>query len=55
MTQAETGETLTYSEFDRLANRIAHGLRALGVERGDYVGIMLAHSVSFLAASSALN
>ncbi len=45
---------LTYSEFDRLVNRIAHGLRALGLERGDHVGIMLANSVSFLAASYAM-
>lgn len=54
VTVAETGETLTYCAFDSLVNRIAHGLKALGVERGEYVGIMLANGVPFLAASYAM-
>lgn len=54
VTHAETGETLTYFELDRLTNRIAHGLRAHGVERGEFVGIMLANGVPFLAASYAM-
>ena len=54
ITRAETGETLTYSAFNRLTNRIANGLAAQGIERGDYVGFMLANGIPFLAASYAL-
>ena len=54
VTRAETGETLTYTEFNQLTNRVAHGLTALGIKRGDYVGIMLANGIPFLAASYAL-
>ena len=31
------GEALTYEQADRLANRVAHGFAALGVERGDRI------------------
>ena len=54
ITRAETGETLTYAEFNQLTNQIAHGLTAYGIERGDYVGIMLANGIPFLAASYAM-
>lgn len=33
------GSTVSYRELDRLSNRIAHGLLALGVARRDVVGI----------------
>ena len=54
ITRAETGETLTYTQFNQLTNRIAHGLIAHGIQRGEYVGIMLANSIPFLAASYAM-
>ncbi len=54
ITRAETGETLTYTEFNQLVNRIAHGLSAAGITSGDYVGLMLANGISFLAASYAM-
>lgn len=54
ITQAETGEHLTYQEFNRLTNRVAHGLSALGIERNEYVAIMLHNSIEFLATSYAL-
>lgn len=54
VTPVETGDTLTYSDFNRLTNRIAHGLTAQGIRRGDYVGIMLPNGIPFLAASYAM-
>ena len=54
VTRAETGKTLTYAEFNQLTNQIAHGLIAIGIKPGDYVGIMLANGIPFLAASYAM-
>ncbi len=54
VTRAETGETLSYAEFNRLTNRIAHGLTSIGIKSGDYVGIMLANGIPFLATSYAM-
>ncbi len=54
ITQSESGETLSYNEFNRYANRVAHGFCDLGVGAGDYVAIMLCNSIDFLAASYAL-
>ena len=54
VTQAETGETLTFAELDALTNRVAHGLRAIGIGQGDYVGIVLPNGIPFLAASYAM-
>jgi crotonobetaine/carnitine-CoA ligase len=54
VTQAETGECLTYVEFNQLTNHIAHGLISLGVGDKEYVAIMLPNCVQFLASSYAL-
>ena len=54
VTQAETGETLSYADFNARANRIAHGLVDLGIDSDDYVAIMLSNSLDFLASSYAL-
>lgn len=54
VTQAETGETLTYAEFNGLVNRLANGLEKCGVRPNDYFGIMLSNSITFLAASYGL-
>lgn len=35
------GERLTYSELNSLANRLAHGLRDLGLDTGNIVGVVL--------------
>ncbi len=40
---------LSYGEFDTLANRTAHALRALGVGHGDTVNAHLPNCVEFLA------
>ncbi len=52
--QAETGETLTYDEFNTRVNRLSHGLKDHGIAAGEYVGIMLSNSIDFLACSYAL-
>jgi crotonobetaine/carnitine-CoA ligase len=54
ITQAETSECLTYTEFNQLTNRIAHGLSGLGIGATEYVAIMLPNCVQFLASSYAL-
>jgi crotonobetaine/carnitine-CoA ligase len=46
---------LTYAEVNRRVNRLAHGLLALGVERGDRVLIMLPNSVEFMLTWWAAN
>ena len=41
---------VTYGELNRRANRIAHGLTAAGVERGECVGVCLARTPALVAA-----
>ncbi|WP_249791449.1 class I adenylate-forming enzyme family protein [Bradyrhizobium sp. SRL28] len=41
----ERGERATYSEMDRRSNRYAHALRAVGVRKGDRVGVMLPNRI----------
>src|SRR2546423_896177 len=38
-------QTLTFTELDEHANQVAHQLRALGVGRGDVVGLFLERSI----------
>ncbi|MEH6629185.1 MAG: AMP-binding protein [Halopseudomonas aestusnigri] len=52
--QAETGDTLSYKDFNEQVNQFAHGLSDLGISSGDYVGIMLSNSLNFLVSSYAL-
>jgi amino acid adenylation domain-containing protein len=42
-------ETASFAELDRRSQLIAAGLAALGVSRGDRVGVRLSHDVSLLA------
>ena len=42
--------TLSYDLLNRLANRVAHSLRNLGVKRGDLIGIKLPRRSHFFAA-----
>jgi len=42
------GQRLTYAEVDAMANRLAHGLRERGVERGDRVILFLPNSVELV-------
>ena len=40
---------MTYAEFNAYVNRLAHGLAALGYQRGDALGIASGNSAEFLA------
>jgi long-chain acyl-CoA synthetase len=42
------GKSYTYRQLDEDVNRLANGLRALGVERGDRVAIFLPNSPGFV-------
>lgn len=50
-----SGDLYTYGEFDRLTNRLAHGLSELGVGPGDTVVTMLDNNVDAVAAWFAIN
>lgn len=48
------GRTYTYDQLNRIVNRFAHGLQALGIKKGDKVALMLKNSdffpISYFAA-----
>jgi len=44
----------TWREIDYLSNRFAHGLTALGMEKGDRVAAILTNSLEFIIAYIAL-
>ncbi|HEX7312963.1 MAG TPA: amino acid adenylation domain-containing protein [Pyrinomonadaceae bacterium] len=44
------GETVTYADLERRANRLAHYLRGKGVRPGVRVGLYLAHSIEAVVA-----
>lgn len=54
LTMAKTGETLSYIEFERLTNRLAHGLVEKFGGRPGYVAILMDNSFEYLAISYAL-
>ena len=45
--------TMSFSELDRITNRLARAYRALGVERGSYVTIALPNGAEFICAALA--
>ncbi len=47
--------TVTYAEADELSDRLAAGLAALGVTRGDRVSVMLGNRLEFVLTWFALN
>ena len=47
-------ERLSYAEFDALVGQAAGGLRALGVEKGDRVAMVLGNSIEFVVVLFAL-
>ncbi len=49
------GDTYTYGEIDRESSRLAHGLTALGVGRGDTVASILDNNVDAIIAWFAIN
>jgi crotonobetaine/carnitine-CoA ligase len=46
--QYEEGKEITYREVNDIANRIANGLRTLGIEKGDKVALFLPNSLDCL-------
>jgi len=42
------GRTFTYAELNRTANHLAHGLNALGVQKGDRVAVLMDSSPRYL-------
>jgi amino acid adenylation domain-containing protein len=43
-------DEITYAELNRRANRIAHGLAAAGIRRGDRVGVCMARTPALVAS-----
>ncbi len=54
LTIAPTDETWTYSEFEQLSNRIAHGLQDTLGQLPTHMAIMLENSANYLACTYAL-
>lgn len=54
LTMAQTGVTLSYSEFEQLTNQLAHGLLEYYPDGLNYVAILTDNGVEYLAASYAL-
>ncbi|MHA6884475.1 amino acid adenylation domain-containing protein [Ralstonia pseudosolanacearum] len=48
------GQALSYRELNRRANRLAHGLRALGIGRDSVVGVQMERSVELIVALLAI-
>ena len=49
------GASLSWAQFNALANRYAHCLKARGLAKGDAVGLFMESRIEFLAAIVALN
>jgi citronellyl-CoA synthetase len=49
------GRTLTWAEFNAMANRYAHALKARGIGYGDTVSLMMENRIEFLAAFVAIS
>ena len=47
-------ESVTYAELDGLVGRVAGGLKALGVEKGDRVAMVIGNSVEFVVVMFAV-
>ncbi len=47
-------DSVTYSELDRLVGKVAGGLKALGVEKGDRVAMVIGNSVEFVVVMFAI-
>jgi acyl-CoA synthetase (AMP-forming)/AMP-acid ligase II len=50
---ADTGDQLTFAEFDAAANQVAHLLRAQGLRRGDHIAVMSENRLEMLVVESA--
>jgi long-chain acyl-CoA synthetase len=50
---AESGQTVSYGEYEEACNRIAHLLRAQGLQRGDHVAVLMENSIPMLEVEGA--
>ena len=50
---ADSGERVTYAEFDARTNRLAHALRAAGLKRLDHYSIFMENNARYLEACGA--
>ncbi len=50
-----TTTTVTWAEFNALANRYAHMLKGSGLQRGDVVSVMMENRIEFLALLTGAN
>jgi long-chain acyl-CoA synthetase len=50
---ATTGETVTYAELERRSNRLAHFLRAAGLDRLDHYAIFMENNIRYVECCSA--
>ena len=54
LTIVESGTSISYINFERHVNRLAHGLQSRFGNRDQYVAIMLENRLEYLALSYAL-
>ncbi len=54
VTDRDGKRTLTYGELDRLSERAAYSLRALGITAGDSVAVSMGRSMEYIAAELAI-
>jgi long-chain acyl-CoA synthetase len=45
---ASTGETVTYAEYEASCDKVAHMLRAAGLQRGDHIAVFMENSIRLL-------
>ena len=50
---ARSGETVTYRELEARSNRLAHLLRAVGLERGDHYAVFMENHPRFIECDAA--
>jgi long-chain acyl-CoA synthetase len=50
---AESGEAVTYAEYEARTNRLAHLLRATGLQRLDHYSIFMENHVRYLETCGA--
>jgi acyl-CoA synthetase (AMP-forming)/AMP-acid ligase II len=50
---ADTGEIVTYAELDRRTNRLAHLMRAQGLQRLDHYAVFMENHVRYVEACGA--
>jgi long-chain acyl-CoA synthetase len=50
---AESGQAVTYAEYEAGCDRLAHALRAAGLERGDHIAVLMENSPRLLEIEGA--